>query len=59
MLAPITKSSVPCLMKYSKVIHVDKIDDINKKLNMTKDTTSRYVDTATSSFNINLLIESA
>ena len=41
MLAPITKSSAPCLIKYSKVIHVDNIDDINKKLNMTIPTASR------------------
>ena len=41
MLAPITKSSAPCLIKYSKVIHVDNIDDINKKLNITIPTASR------------------
>ena len=41
MLAPITKSSAPCLIKYSKVIHVDNIDDINKKLNITNPTASR------------------
>ena len=41
MLAPITKSSAPCLIKYSKVIQVDNIDDINKKLNMTILTASR------------------
>ena len=41
MLAPITKSSAPCLIKYSKVIHVDNIDDINKKLNITILTASR------------------
>lgn len=39
LLAPITKSSAPCLVKYSKVIHVDNIEDIQKKLNLTSDTT--------------------
>ena len=39
LLAPITKSSAPCLLKYSKVIHVDNIEDIQKKLNLTIDTT--------------------
>ena len=41
MLAPITKSSAPCLIKYSKVIHVDNIDGINKKLNISIFTASR------------------
>ena len=51
MLAPVTKSSAPCLVKYSKVIDVNNIEDINKKLNITIDTTlpdSRYLDTASS-----------
>ena len=39
LLAPITKSSAPCLVKYSKVIHVDNIEDIQKKLNLTFDAT--------------------
>ena len=51
MLAPITKSSAPCLVKYSKVIDVNNIEDVNKKLNITIDTAlpdSRYLDTASS-----------
>ena len=39
LLAPITKSSAPCLLQYSKVIHVDNVEDIQKKLNLTFDTT--------------------
>ena len=39
LLAPITKSSAPCLLKYSKVIHVDNVVDIQEKLNLTIDTT--------------------
>ena len=39
LLAPITKSSAPCLLQYSKVINVDNVVDIQEKLNLTIDTT--------------------
>ena len=51
MLAPVTKSSAPCLVKYTKVIDVNNIEDVKKKLNVTVDTTlpdSRYLVRASS-----------
>ena len=42
MLAPVTKSSAPCLLKYTKIIHVDSKMEIKNQLNITMDSSKYY-----------------